>query len=567
MLFPRVGGSALDSGYFRLVFLPLCVLAIEAIGFWTLKQFLGSLDFGGSANAAFQTAKSAAFLTVSVHNIVKALVFAGVAWLLLFGSELYKARNVIPSASMDGNSSKRFAGLTWALHLLSLLAVTIFRGGLNGYGNGLLNVGSGPLNAGYALAFACFVCSGMRLWAPFDFWRRYIAGRNRRVLLFVACAIALAVGLSSGISLNALEPRYSELFFSPTAHVATSILQMWGYRSTIDIAGSTITVDDFAIFVDSSCLGYEGISVAFAVLSTYLYVNKAALRFPQALLILPAAFLGLFVGNCVRVAVLLAIGASWSADVAVTGFHSVAGSINLFAMLACAILALNQLSFFATKPRGFAFDLSQQKMQLLPLVVLIAVAMLSLLVSSRFEWLYPLRVIAVGGVLLAIWPRLGLEKISRVGVPTLVGIGVFALWLLLVPEVPEQSTAFANALFSASSSVATAWIVLRVIGAIVIVPLAEELAFRGYLFDVIEKWRLLRRMPNLLHIRQMMALLMTSIGFGVLHSAWLAGIVAGLAYGVLRLYRNRVMDAVIAHSITNSLLAIYVLQFRAWSLW
>ena len=532
-----------------------------------MKEFLGALDFSGPGSTALQTAKSTSFLTVMVHNIIKAFVFAGVAWLLLFGNELYKARNVVPAASMNGNSSKKLAGSKWALHLLSLLALTIFRGGLNGFGNGLPNLGSGALNAGYALAFACFVYSGMRLWAPFAFWRSYIAGRNRRVLLFVAGAIALAVGFSSGLSLNDLEPRYSELFFSPTAHVAASMLQMWGYRSTIDVLRSTITVDHFAVFVDSSCLGYEGISVAFVVLSTYLYLNRLALRFPQALLILPAAFVGLFVGNCVRVAVLLAIGASWSVDVAVTGFHSVAGSINLFVMLACALLALNQLSFFATKPRGFAFDLSQKKLQLVPLVVLIAVAMLSLLFSPGFEWLYPLRVLAVGSLLLAIWPRLGLEKISRIGVPTLVGVGVFALWLLLVPEAPEQSDAFASALFSASSSVVIAWIVLRVIGAIVIVPLAEELAFRGYLFDAIGKSPLLRAWSNLPHIPRMIALLMTSIGFGVLHSAWLAGSVAGLAYGLLRLYRNRVMDAVIAHSVTNLLLAIYVLHFRVWSLW
>ena len=41
MLFTRMGGSALDSGYFRLVFLPLCVLAIEAIGF----SFLGPATY------------------------------------------------------------------------------------------------------------------------------------------------------------------------------------------------------------------------------------------------------------------------------------------------------------------------------------------------------------------------------------------------------------------------------------------------------------------------------------------------------------------------------------------
>ena len=52
-----------------------------------------------------------------------------------------------------------------------------------------------------------------------------------------------------------------------------------------------------------------------------------------------------------------------------------------------------------------------------------------------------------------------------------------------------------------------------------------------------------------------------------MHGAWLAGTVAGIGYA-LALYRRGVVgDAIIAHSTTNALLAIYVWQTQHWSLW
>ncbi|RIZ68956.1 MAG: hypothetical protein D0528_05945 [Methylococcales bacterium] len=53
----------------------------------------------------------------------------------------------------------------------------------------------------------------------------------------------------------------------------------------------------------------------------------------------------------------------------------------------------------------------------------------------------------------------------------------------------------------------------------------------------------------------------------MLHSDWLAATLSGFLFGLIRLYRNRVMDAVIAHSVTNLLLSAYVLHYSAWSLW
>ena len=59
----------------------------------------------------------------------------------------------------------------------------------------------------------------------------------------------------------------------------------------------------------------------------------------------------------------------------------------------------------------------------------------------------------------------------------------------------------------------------------------------------------------------------TSLLFGYVHSDILAGSVAGLFFGLAYLQRRQLMDAVMAHAVTNALLALYVIGFGYWSYW
>jgi CAAX prenyl protease-like protein len=127
-----------------------------------------------------------------------------------------------------------------------------------------------------------------------------------------------------------------------------------------------------------------------------------------------------------------------------------------------------------------------------------------------------------------------------------------------------QNEIFATELFGASQVAIVLWIVFRFLGTVVTVPLAEELLFRGYLLTR------LARCEVTLEGRiafSWVALIVSSILFGLLHSAWLAGIVAGLIYGWVRYRGDSIKDAVIAHAFTNLLLSVYVLSTGSWSLW
>jgi CAAX prenyl protease-like protein len=109
------------------------------------------------------------------------------------------------------------------------------------------------------------------------------------------------------------------------------------------------------------------------------------------------------------------------------------------------------------------------------------------------------------------------------------------------------------------------WIAFRVAAAVVTVPVAEELAFRGYLAR-----RLMSRDFDSIPFTGLTALsiALSSIAFGLMHGQqWLVGILAGLAYAFALRWRGRIGDAVLAHAISNLLLAVWVLGFGDWAQW
>jgi CAAX prenyl protease-like protein len=123
----------------------------------------------------------------------------------------------------------------------------------------------------------------------------------------------------------------------------------------------------------------------------------------------------------------------------------------------------------------------------------------------------------------------------------------------------------ASGLSGLSAPARAGWLTFRTLAAVVTVPIAEELAFRGFLmrrlvsadFESVD-WRRFAFFP----------VLISSVAFGVLHGdRWLAGTIAGVLYAVALHWRGRIGDAVAAHAVTNALLAAWVLSSGNWGLW
>jgi len=105
---------------------------------------------------------------------------------------------------------------------------------------------------------------------------------------------------------------------------------------------------------------------------------------------------------------------------------------------------------------------------------------------------------------------------------------------------------------------------IRVVGAVVVVPLMEELFWRSFLIRyIIDK--------NIENVRigtfTWSSFIFTVVLFGLEHNYFYAGIMAGCFYNIL-LYRTRsIAQCVLAHAVTNLALSIYVVSKGEWQFW
>lgn len=147
----------------------------------------------------------------------------------------------------------------------------------------------------------------------------------------------------------------------------------------------------------------------------------------------------------------------------------------------------------------------------------------------------------------------------------LIGGLVFAIWAPLAGlNVDTRSATFPVELIRVPSILAVMWLGFRIFGSVVVIPLVEELAFRGYL---LRRFVSDRFMTVTYCSCPRWTVIVSSLLFGLMHQAWIAGTLAGLAYAWAARRRNSLLDAVIAHAVTNGLIAAMVLVGDAWWLW
>ena len=143
--------------------------------------------------------------------------------------------------------------------------------------------------------------------------------------------------------------------------------------------------------------------------------------------------------------------------------------------------------------------------------------------------------------------------------------GVFLRWMLLEPRTDDQQTELAMGIARLSTEWAAVWLAFRVFGSVILTPLAEELAFRGYLLRKLIAADFERVCSDQLI---WLSLIVSSVLFGLLHGErWLAGTLAGMVYALVLSRRGQLGDAVLAHVTTNGLIAIWVLIQGRWVLW
>jgi uncharacterized protein len=191
--------------------------------------------------------------------------------------------------------------------------------------------------------------------------------------------------------------------------------------------------------------------------------------------------------------------------------------------------------------------------------------------DTFFLYLYPIKISLVG-LTLWLWRSAYTEidvrdlwKFRTSFISLIAGLVVFVLWIWMIWPfaIFGNLTGFDPSIF-VDDRLKYFMITVRLIGAVIIVPIMEELFWRSFLIRYLTG-------PSFMGIRigqmTVTSFIVTTVLFGLEHNLWLAGMTAGAAYNLLLLHTRSIAQCIIAHAATNAFLGIYVLMTKQWFFW
>lgn len=187
---------------------------------------------------------------------------------------------------------------------------------------------------------------------------------------------------------------------------------------------------------------------------------------------------------------------------------------------------------------------------------------------------YPLRVIVLA-VVLWVFSRKVIDLRVKNWAGTIgIGVLVFALWIAPDQLIPgyRQHWLFKNSVTGAAPAPAAGYgslpmlaLVFRTLRATVIVPVVEELFWRGWLMRWIIK-------PDFLSVPlgayTAQAFWVSAALFSAEHGQfWDVGLMAGVLYNWWMVRTKSLGDCILAHAVTNGVLSVWVLATGQWQYW
>jgi exosortase E/protease (VPEID-CTERM system) len=299
----------------------ICLLILLIVELVSLAPpFDTSVDLAGSWQGGL--------LFTLQHGLRPALITSLVAAALFAGPALMDEFRQHREAQGDGRTAFRW------LMVHAVVIVPLFIGsGLKRPGR----IGSMAEGATWVLSWSILGATALISLAlaslPIRFWRRWV--RRRRGELLGAASVGVAAYLL-GSWCQSLWGSLQRGTFA----VVVLLLNWTGLVVQIDWAQSVISTPNFAVQIGPLCSGIEGIGLVAVCLSVYLWLYRTELRFPHAWLLLPLGMLSIWFLNGVRIAALVVIG-EWAPQVAVKGFHSVAGWL-FFNLVLCCLVGAGQ---------------------------------------------------------------------------------------------------------------------------------------------------------------------------------------------------------------------------------
>jgi CAAX prenyl protease-like protein len=189
-------------------------------------------------------------------------------------------------------------------------------------------------------------------------------------------------------------------------------------------------------------------------------------------------------------------------------------------------------------------------------------------IRSPEFWIYPIQAIASGVILIFFWREYEWERPAKPAFTIVVGILVFVIWI-----APQQFLQFAPRpegfnpdVFAGNSAAYWGTVIFRFLRLVIVVPLAEEIFWRGFLlrYPIKEEFE---QVPFGTFSWLSFAIVTLLFGLSHLVADWPVAVLTGAIYNGVA-YRTKSLSAcVFAHAITNLLLGLWIMQTKEWGFW
>jgi exosortase E/protease (VPEID-CTERM system) len=454
--------------------------------------------------------------------------------------------------------------LLWGVHAAAFGALFAVTQKLFGRTGDTLIIDPRPIGWGPVAAWvaAALVDLGtlVRCVLPFPAWGR-LARRTARTI-----ALGAAAGTSAWVLGLASERAWLPLS-DVTLGLVARVLMAVEPEVVFDREQALIGTPRFAVTIAPMCSGFAGMTLVCVFVALLLIAAWNQLRVGRVALLLPLSVVVAWTANSLRIAALVVIGAHGSPRIALGGFHSKAGWFFFCLVAFGLVVVIRRVPWFLREPpAAHERTYSPTVAYLTPLAMQLGVAMLTGMFALHVDRAYGLRVVAVAGVFVALRRVLPRPEIDLHWMPLSLGVAAYIVWIALAPASDPQAVLSGRAeLATLGSAGFFVWVALRVLGSVALVPVAEELAFRGFLLPRMMASDFLEVPPRKLTV---LSLVVSSVAFGLLHEHWwIPATLCGVLYAFARQRRGRLSDAILAHATTNLLVAADVLLRHSWSLW
>ncbi len=210
-----------------------------------------------------------------------------------------------------------------------------------------------------------------------------------------------------------------------------------------------------------------------------------------------------------------------------------------------------------------------------PFLAFIGIMAVERVIPLPPQWLYLARFLIVTALIGALsWPYLSFRP-SAPSASIAIGVAVFVIWV--APDVIfgagyRHHWLFENSITGAAASslaphlkVNIAFMLLRSVSSAILIPILEELFWRGWMMRwLIDKDFL--SVPLGKYVPS--AFWIVALLFASEHGPyWEVGLAAGIIYNWWIVRTRNLADCILAHGVTNAVLCVYVLFTGQWQYW